>query len=239
MSNKELREKGRIAFKANYWACVLAALLLAIVLGATTTARTAGANSAANSAVPEEDISLTEIMDGLTEEEQRTVITAVVTILVIVTVIGILVRIFLYNPLQVGCYRFFRKNTENYPVRLGVIKQGFGNYGHTTWTLLLRDIFLFLWTLLFIVPGLIKAYSYRLVPYLIKDNPELSAKEAIKLSDTMMKGKKGQAFLLDLSFIGWFFLSVLTLGLVGIFWTNPYYESSAAAFYIDVKSNQQ
>ena len=237
MSNKELREKGRIAFKANYWACVVASLLLTIIVALTTAAGGSSADNAADTA--EESASIGESLSEMTNTEIAVILGAIIGVIVVVIIVSILIRLFLYNPLQVGCYRFFRKNTENYPVRLGVIKQGFGNYGHTFVTLLLRDLFLFLWTLLFLIPGIVKTYSYRLVPYIIKDNPELSASQVITRSRKLMDGYKGKAFLLDLSFIGWLLLSIITFGIVGIFWTNPYYESAAAAFYIDVKSNQQ
>ena len=68
--------------------------------------------------------------------------------------------------------------------------------------MLLKDIFLCLWSLLFIIPGIIKAYSNAMVPYVLADNPELGAKEAITLSHKMMNGSKWRAFVLDLSFIG-------------------------------------
>ena len=237
MSNKELREKGRIAFKANYWACVVASLLLTIIVALTTAAGGSSADNAADTA--EESASIGESLSEMTNTEIAVILGAIIGVIVVVIIVSILIRLFLYNPLQVGCYRFFRKNTENYPVRLGVIKQGFGNYGHTFVTLLLRDLFLFLWTLLFLIPGIVKTYSYRLVPYIIKDNPELSASQVITRSRELMDGYKGKAFLLDLSFIGWLLLSIITFGIVGIFWTNPYYESASAAFYLDVLANQQ
>ena len=92
-----------------------------------------------------------------------------------------------------GGYRFFRKNATDQNVGAGVITEGFGEYGHTFVTLLLRDIFLFLWTMLLVVPGIVKAYSYMLVPYLIKYNPELSATEIIARSRELMRGHKWEA----------------------------------------------
>ncbi|MBR1628641.1 MAG: DUF975 family protein [Lachnospiraceae bacterium] len=85
-----------------------------------------------------------------------------------------------------------------------------------------------------VVPGIVKAYSYMLVPYLIKDNPELSATEIIARSRELMRGHKWEAFVMDLSFIGWFLLGVITGNLVNIFWTNPYHESARAVFYLNL-----
>ena len=102
-------------------------------------------------------------------------------------------------------------------------------------TLFLRDLFLVLWSLLFFIPGIVKSYSYRLVPYLLKDHPELSPTEVITRSRQMMNGHKWQAFVLDLSFLGWYLLGILTLGAVNVFWSNPYHDNTAAAFYLELE----
>ena len=88
--------------------------------------------------------------------------------------------------------------------------------------------------MLLFIPGIIKSYSYRLVPYIIKDNPELSATEAITRSRQLMDGHKLDAFLLDLSFIGWYILGFITANLVNIFWTMPYHYNANAEFYLDL-----
>lgn len=83
--------------------------------------------------------------------------------------------------------------------------------------------------------GIILAYAYKMVPYLLRDYPELSAKEAMKMSREMMKGYKWDLFVLDLTFIGWFFLSILTFG-IGFFWLTPYICAAEAHFYDDLKA---
>lgn len=88
--------------------------------------------------------------------------------------------------------------------------------------MVLRDVFIFLWSLLFLIPGVIKHYSYRMVPYILADDPEIGAMDAITLSRQMMDGHKWNTFVLDLSFLGWDLLSALTLGLLGVFYVNPY-----------------
>ena len=99
----------------------------------------------------------------------------------------------------------------------------------------LKSLFTFLWGLLFIIPGIIKSYSYKMVPYILADNPGISATEAITRSREMMNGNKGKAFLLDLSFFWWILLGIITCGLVGVFWTNPYIASTHAALYEELK----
>ena len=99
-----------------------------------------------------------------------------------------------------------------------------------------RDLFILLWTLLLIVPGIIKSYSYRLVPYILSENPHMDRKRALELSQQMMDGHKMEAFVLELSFFGWFLLSALTCGLVGIFYVNPYLDATFAEFYVAIRT---
>lgn len=102
------------------------------------------------------------------------------------------------------------------------------------WGYLLMEIKVALWTFLFIIPGIVKAFAYALTPFLLVDCPELSALQCIKLSNQMMKGHKFDLFYLYLSFIGWMLLSILTLG-IGLLWLVPYMQTSMASFYLDVK----
>lgn len=112
---------------------------------------------------------------------------------------------------------------------------GFSNFGTTCVVGILQTIFLTLWSLLFIIPGIVKTYSYSMTYYVLHDNPNLSASEAITESRRMMNGYKGKLFCLDLSFIGWFLLSALTLGLLG-FYVLPYYNAARARFYEALKN---
>ena len=150
---------------------------------------------------------------------------------VLLIIICVLLDIFIFNPLQIGCYAFFKDNVKTHSAELDTLKVGFTDYGHKFCTMLVMSIYLFLWTLLLIIPGIIKSYSYRMVPFIVQDYPDLSAKEVINKSREMMDGQKMETFKLDLSFIGWFLLSLVTLGIVGIFWTNPYFYNTNAALY--------
>ena len=95
--------------------------------------------------------------------------------------------------------------------------------------MLLENVFLFLWTFT-IIGAFIKPYSYRMVPYIVAENPNIGAREAISLSRRMMKGHKWECFVADLSFLGWWLLNLFTLGLSGIFYSNGY----NAAFFVEL-----
>ncbi|MBF1534514.1 MAG: DUF975 family protein [Prevotella salivae] len=101
-------------------------------------------------------------------------------------------------------------------------------------TTLLYYVYVLLWSLLLLIPGCIKAYSYAMTPYILKDNPEMKNNAAIEESMRMMDGHKLELFLLDLSFIGWALLSLLTCG-IGFLWLTPYMNMARVNFYEDLK----
>ncbi|WP_026825498.1 MULTISPECIES: DUF975 family protein [Exiguobacterium] len=103
-------------------------------------------------------------------------------------------------------------------------------------TSFVMGVFLVLWTLLLVVPGIIKAFSYSLTPYILRDQPELSALESITESRRLMDGHKMEAFMLFLSFFGWFLVGLLTLG-IGFFFIGPYFSTTYATFYDSIRDN--
>lgn len=147
------------------------------------------------------------------------------------------VSLFVLLPLAVGYSNSMRVLLETGDNRLtnNSFSLGFGNWLHVVWGMILSTIYIFLWTLLLIIPGLIKSYSYALTPYILVEHPEMSANEAIEESMRLMDGHKFDLFYLQLSFIGWAILSILSLGL-GVFWLIPYQMTAQAAFYRDIKN---
>ena len=232
--NRELKGIGKAAFKANYWSSVVASLLLYALTGGAAAAHSSNGQSATDTTT-QGGQQIEDMISGLTSTQQLEIFGAIAATGLLITIVSVLIKIFLINPLQVGCYRFFRNNVASTGATLNDLKEGFGDYGRVFLTLFLRDLFTFLWALLLFIPGIVKSYSYRLVPYLLKDHPELSPTEAITRSRQMMDGHKWQAFVFDLSFIGWYLLGFLTLGAVNVFWSNPYHDNAAAAFYLDLE----
>ncbi len=108
--------------------------------------------------------------------------------------------------------------------------QNLGLFGKTLGVYLLLNLFVFLWSLLLIIPGIVASYSYRMAFYLLIDDPEIGVSEALRKSKEMMNGYKAKLFYLDLSFIGWVLLSILTFG-IGFLWLTPYMITSQAIFY--------
>lgn len=122
-------------------------------------------------------------------------------------------------------------------IDLGVLFEGFKDYGRILGTTLLQTIYTFLWSLLLVIPGIIKSYSYAMTSFILKDEPELKNNAAIEKSMAMMEGNKMKLFLLDLSFIGWGILAIFTFG-IGLLFLQPYMGISRAAFYEDLKAQQ-
>jgi uncharacterized membrane protein len=136
-----------------------------------------------------------------------------------VNVCGSFIKI--YNGIATTAGDPFSNLTINFFRKLG------GIYWMTLW--------IFLWTLLLIIPGIIKSYAYSMAPYILADCPNVTATDALKLSRRMTRGNKGKLFVLDLSFIGWGLLSALTLGILAIVYVGPYMNAATAGFYTEMR----
>lgn len=165
-------------------------------------------------------------------------ITLLYAILCVVTSYFSILSLFIVYPLQLGFYILFLNLIQNgKPLDVESLFSAFNKkfYWKSISVLLLSAIYTILWSLLLIIPGIIKSYSYRLAPYIIIENPELSSDMAIEKSMKMMKGHKMDLFLIDLGYTAWaIFGGILTLG-IGLLWIAPYYNAVNAKFYMEVK----
>ncbi|MBQ5486783.1 MAG: DUF975 family protein [Bacteroidales bacterium] len=145
--------------------------------------------------------------------------------------------ILVIGPFLVGYVNSFKKLLVEGDDRITAnsFREGFKPYWRSVWAYLFRGILITLWSLLLVIPGIIKSLSYAMTMYIVKDHPELTVNEAIDLSKDMMYGHKYDLFYLYISFIGWYLLSILTLG-IGTFWLMPYIQTAQASFYEDVKA---
>ena len=143
-------------------------------------------------------------------------------------------------PLSWGLTVSLLRNHREESVDLENLFDGFrgGRYTRVFCALFLVNLFTFLWALLLIIPGIMKAFSYALTPYIIMDEPELTARQAITRSCEIMEGRRWKLFCLYLSFIGWGILCLLTFG-IGFLWLVPYMNASVAAFYEDARAEYE
>ena len=152
----------------------------------------------------------------------------------IASVLAFVINIFVAAPFEISLAKLFLNISERIRPKISDTFWGF-NYAIKSVTAILRMfVFIGLWMLLFIIPGIIMSYAYMMTPYIIAENPNVSAKAAMKKSMQMMKGHKWELFVLQLSFIGWGVLTVLTFGILAIY-VIPYMEASVANFYQSLK----
>lgn len=149
----------------------------------------------------------------------------------ILSSIGILFGIFVANPVEVGKCRFFLANRQNkggYDQIFSLFKSGV--YLNVVKTMFLRDLYVFLWSLLFVIPGIVKSYEYSMIPYILAENPNIDSKRAFAISRSMTQGEKGSIFVLDLSFLGWLFLGAMACG-IGTLFVAPYIQATLTELY--------
>jgi uncharacterized membrane protein len=144
--------------------------------------------------------------------------------------------IVLGGPLTLGFIGYFIKKARGESVKLENLFDGFKLFGTSFLLYLLEIIFIGLWSCLLVIPGIVKCFSYSMAFFILHDNPDIGAVEAITRSRKMMAGYKGKLFGLCLSFIGWALLCCLSLG-IGFLWLCPYISLSMANFYEDLKRN--
>ncbi len=227
----ELKLRARQVLSNNYWKAFLIGLVILFATGGNQGGSTSGGRSNINNNIQGwnfPDFSPQYIAMGIVF-----ILSLVFAVIAAFTAL----RIFLGYPLEVGGRRYFIKSAQ-YTDNKGCFTFAFngGNYKGILITMLLKGVFNFLWYLLFIIPGIVKSYSYSMVPYILADNPNIGATRAIELSMNMTNGHKAAMFVLDLSFIGWYLLGVLALG-VGTLFVLPYDYATKAELYLVLKEN--
>ncbi len=213
-SRQEIKAIGKEQFKLNYWTCVLAALLVTAVMGVITW-MTNGEE-------------IVQMVNGQPGQATITVRSNA----------GGLLALLLGGPIAVGLNYFFVKNVRGEREELSVttpFTEAFKNYPRKLGGSLWMGLFVFLWALLFVIPGIIKGISYSMTQYLLADCPNVKARDALKLSMRMMNGHKWEYFVMGLSFLGWILLSALTLGILSVFYVDPYMRSSFAEYYLELR----
>lgn len=224
-SRAQLKERAKIALKNNYWKIILVTLIASLVGG-----------SSADFSVNIEYEDLMNSLPAALSSGFMLGITSlfVIGIVIVAVVVGILVSVFVCSPIEVGTKRFFVKSLHQ-PGEVHEVTYAFeNNYKNIVKILFFRNLYIFGWSLLFIIPGIIKSYEYYMVPYLLAENPNLSKEEVFELSKQMMTGQKFEAFVLELSFLGWDILSSFTWGILGLFYVEPYRNLTKAAFYEEI-----
>lgn len=159
----------------------------------------------------------------------------IISSLQFIPVVGSVLALFIAGPMLVGVSMFSLSLSRSENARLEQIFEGFKNYGTVLGAYLLMVLFIFLWMLLLIIPGIIAAIAYSQTFYILAEDDTIGSMDALKKSKEMMDGYKWKYFCLGLRFIGWALLCILTLG-IGFLWLSPYIQISYAKFYEDIKA---
>lgn len=236
-TRKELKTKAKEALKRNYWKVVLVSVLVILLSGGFSY----GFSGGSGGSYPQEEIS--EMQEMTTSPATEALSSADLIIIVIVAIviftvvfcivfaIAYAIAAFLYNPVLVGVNRFMLKSVDD-KAEVKEIAYAFDHsYMNVVKTMFFKDLYVFLWTLLFVIPGVYKKYQYRMVPYIMAEHPEMNYKEALELSKNMMDGEKWHAFVLDLSFVLWHVLGIITCGILEAFYIAPYQYLTNAELY--------
>lgn len=174
--------------------------------------------------------------EGLTEWLLRPdVIAAILAMTLVGLVVGMCVVIFFTNVLATGGRGWYLRYVRGASPDVGELFASFRIYKPVMCTTGLRTLYVFLWSLLFVIPGIIKSYAYSMADYIIYENPNLSASQALRLSEKLTDGAKGDLFVFDLSFLGWRILDTFTAGILGVVHVNPYVYGAHAAVYDALK----
>lgn len=147
-----------------------------------------------------------------------------------------LVQFLIGGVIELGFAVFLLKQHNREALDFQDLFSQFHRFGQGFAQKFLRGLYVALWSLLFVIPGIIKSYAYAMTPFIMAENPDMSANDAITLSVQLMDGHKGDLFLLDLTFIGWSLLAAMTLNL-GYLAVNPYKNAAYAAFYKDLTAS--
>lgn len=226
MEARDLRSRARENLAGN-WGTAIGVAAVAFLLGGLLT----GSTFIPEFEVRIENMDISSLKDLLTLSLGATGMTIGFT-----SLLG-LAQFIIGGVIELGYAQYLLKQHDRRDPQFSDLFSKFDYFGAGFCQAFLRGLYTFLWSLLFIIPGIVAGYSYAMTPFIMSEHPDMPASEAIRASKELMDGHKGELFWLDLTFIGWSLLSALTLNL-GNLWLNPYRNAAYAAFYCDITSRR-
>lgn len=221
MCASDFRARAREALRGHWGVAIAVALVASLLGGGMNISYNTAAGTGAEST-------------GISSFVSHDVWIMIATISIVMS----LLALFIGGVMSIGWAGFNLRLLNREEVRFGTLFDHFYRIGAGLCMVLLQTLFIFLWSLLLFIPGIIASYRYAMMPYLMAQFPELGALDAMRESKRLMAGNKWRLFCLDLSFLGWALLSSLTLG-IGSLWLNPYMAAARAAFYQEICREDQ
>ena len=233
-TRKELKSAAKLDMRKNYWKTVFLSLVM-LILSEITTYRVI---LEANEELPKTIRSVFQEITSRVVDVKLVIvlITLSVSIVLLNTIMRIGISVFLKNPIEVGAARFLLKTADaGSEEEKGMVADMLYAFDHgyinVIKVLFFRELSILLRLLLLIVPGIVRMYQLRMLPYLLSKDSTMTTKEAMEVSREMMKGQKWKAFLLDMSFIPWHLLGILTLGVAEVLYVLPLMKLTGANLY--------
>ena len=236
-TRKELKDRAKACLRKYYWMAFLVSLIVTLLTGGLSGGTGAsggfGLNRGSQNASSQIQQETEHVLDHADIGMTMAVAAVILVIFTIVLVVALLWGTFMGNVVQVGCCRYFMESrAEGKSADIGRLFWCFkrGRYLNVVKVMFLKNLFIFLWSLLLVIPGIIKTYQYAMVPYIMSENPDMDYRDALDLSRRMMDGEKFSLFILQWSFIGWELLGMLLCG-IGIIFVLPYENATFAELY--------
>lgn len=255
----DFRAKAREALRGNWGKAVGVGFVASLLGAAITTAGSSGGSSSSGTTgtapgvemgyVENEPymgilgLDLTNIdsitdLNGIIPTEYQVGFMVLLSVLSFLGIVFMLLHFTIGGAITLGYAGFNLSLVDHKHASFAQLFSEFHRFGAGFLMQLLRSIYTFLWSLLFVIPGIYAAYGYAMTPYVLLENPEMTANEAITKSKELMDGNRWRLFCLEISFIGWSLLAAFfTLG-IGVLWLKPYMETSFAAFYREIKAEK-
>ena len=257
----DFRAKARQALHGN-WGKAVGVGLVASLLGAATTTvgnsggsssgtgiETMGTTSGAELGLAEQESYMETLgldffnMDSITDlngiipTEFQVGFMILMSVLSFIAIVFLIVHFTIGGAITLGYVKYNLNLVDHKPAAFADLFSEFKRFGAGFMMQILRSAYIFLWSLLFVIPGIYAAYGYAMTPYILMENPEMSANDAITKSKELMHGNRWRLFCLEISFIGWSFAALFTLG-IGYLVLKPYMEASFAAFYREITAEK-
>lgn len=226
----EVKSRAKAALRNYYWFAFLACFIATFLGGGE-----GGISNTISTQISNGEVFLQLLGEDmyLSVEALATMLLVSVVVLVLVVVVAIF-GIFIGGPVQVGLKRYLLESRElQRSAGIGRLFWVFnsGHYLNVVKIMFLKGLFQGLWSLLFIIPGIVKGYEYSMIPYLLAENPGMESSEVFRLSRELTMGHKGSIFVLDWSFFGWYLLGAMCCG-IGTYFVLPYVEATKAELYL-------
>ena len=237
MKARNYREKARDVLSGNWFKAIIATLIVSLITGCFSV--NYNTDSLQDSTIPE-DGGIVSTIASLTQQESSDELAT--AILIAYAVLGVvffgsaLLQVMVSGVMSVGLSRFNLDMIDFNPLKIRTVFSGFNNLKVAIVSHLRVFLRIFIGTIFFVIPGIIASFTYSVLPYVIADNPDMTACEAMSECRHIMKGNRWKLFCLSMSFFGWYLVGFLTLG-VGLLWVMPYHNAAIAVFYREAKRN--